>query len=177
MKKRNVLLLLLLITGLAYCCKPKNLKEGDIVFQISRSKQSPYVIFGTMSPWSHCGIIIEKNNKLYVLEASNVVKLTPYDDWKKKGFLGITRSKRIYDRPVKIKYKQYLGIPYDTQFKLNNNRLYCSELVYEIYTRQFGHSFKLHPISDYNVNNKIAKKFMQRRNIKSNQLFIAPCDL
>lgn len=68
------------------------LKEGDIVFQMSKSKQSPLVQYATGSPWSHCGIIIEKDNKLYVLEASNVVKLTPFQKWKERGRFGIVKQ-------------------------------------------------------------------------------------
>ena len=53
------------------------LKEGDIVFQTSKSPQSKYIIMSTKSQWSHCGIIIEKADGLYVLEAINRVSLTP----------------------------------------------------------------------------------------------------
>lgn len=53
------------------------LKEGDIVFQTSKSPQSKYIIMSTKSQWSHCGIIVEKPDGLYVLEAINRVSLTP----------------------------------------------------------------------------------------------------
>ena len=32
-------------------------KEGDIVFQISKSEQSPLIQYATGSPWTHCGIV------------------------------------------------------------------------------------------------------------------------
>jgi hypothetical protein len=45
------------------------LKEGDIIFHTSKSKQSPLIQYATMSTLSHCGIIVEKKGDLYVLEA------------------------------------------------------------------------------------------------------------
>ena len=99
-----VTVVILAALGLCLVASPQNFKEGDIVFQISKSKQSPLVQYATLSPWSHCGVIIEKGDKLYVLEASNVVKLTPLDEWKKKGRFGIIKRKRVCKEPVKIRY-------------------------------------------------------------------------
>lgn len=171
-----VTVVLLAALGLYLVASPQNFKEGDIVFQMSKSKQSPLVQYATLSPWSHCGIVIEKGDKLYVLEASNVVKLTPLDEWKKKGRLGIIKSKRVCKEPVKIRYKKYLGIPYDLQFKFNNGKYYCSELVYEIYRDQLGIELcKPKEIKRYNTLG--IKKKMNQRGISSKQLAVAPCDL
>ena len=170
------MVVILAALGLCLVASPQNFKEGDIVFQISKSKQSPLVQYATLSPWSHCGVIIEKGDKLYVLEASNVVKLTPLDEWKKKGRFGIIKRKRVCKETVKIRYKKYLGIPYDLQFKFNNGKYYCSELVYEIYRDQLGIELcKPKEIKHYNTLG--IKKQMKRRGISSEQLAVAPCDL
>lgn len=181
MKKKYIITIILVLISILVV---KNyafpsVKEGDIVFQISKSNQSPYIILATKSPWSHCGIIIEKDNELYVLEASNKVKLTPYKDWKKKGRGSIISTKRIFSKmPHKIKYKQYLGKDYDLSFKLDNNKYYCSELVWHIYKYQFDTIIaKPHPVSDYNITNKKALKLMKSRGITNEQMVIAPCDL
>lgn len=156
-------------------CTPQ-LKEGDIVFQISNSRQSNMIQIATNSIWSHCGIIIEKKDGLYVLEASNVVKLTKFEDWKKRGRFSLIKSKRIIDTPIKIEYEKYLGIPYDLQFKLNNSKYYCSELVWEIYKNQFGVELCIpKPIKDFNIS--LFKEEIESRNIDIDQLAIAPCDL
>ena len=42
-------------------------KEGDVIFQTSQSKQSPLIQIGTRSKITHCGIIVMKNGKPYVL--------------------------------------------------------------------------------------------------------------
>lgn len=76
-----------------------------MVFQISKSKQSPFVALATGSVYTHCGIVVEKKDGLYVLEAVGPVKLTPLDAWKDRGLLNHVRTKRVLDKPVKIRYR------------------------------------------------------------------------
>ena len=38
----------------------ENLKEGDLLFQISKSAQSPLIALATGSVYTHCGILVEK---------------------------------------------------------------------------------------------------------------------
>ena len=153
-----------------------NWKEGDIVFQTSKSRQSPLIQYATLSPWSHCGIIVEKKGQFYVLEASNVVKLTPVEGWCKRGKFGYVKKVRILDKDVKINYSKYLGKSYDLQFKFNNGKYYCSELVYEIYKDQLGIELcKPKPIKSYNILG--IKDKIHARGMNENQLVVAPCDL
>lgn len=167
-----------IVGAFLFCSYSGNLKEGDIVFQISKSRQSPAVIFATGSPWSHCGIVVEKPDGLYVLEASSTVRLTPLDKWKKQGKFGIISSRRVTDRPVKVKYKKYLGLPYDLQFRFGNKKWYCSELVYDIYKTQLGIEIGTpHPVKDYNITNKKILALMKKRGITKTQLVIAPSDI
>lgn len=147
--------------------------EGDIVFQTSNSKQSPFIQHATGSKWTHCGIVVYKGDKPYVLEASNVVKLTPFNEWKARSS-NFTKE-RLIDNCPKIKYKKYLGKPYDTSFRLDNDKYYCSELVYDIYKNQLGVEFKLRKVSSYNILG--LNKMLMNRGIKLNQLVIAPSDL
>ena len=52
----------------------------------------------------------------------------------------------------RVKYKGYLGIPYDMAFKFKNKKYYCSELVYDIYKDQFGIKIcEPRPLSDYHT--------------------------
>lgn len=176
MKKILFILLGLICINLAINASPCKWKEGDIIFQISKSKQSPLIHYATGSLWTHCGIIVFKNNKPFVLEASNVVKLTPIDTWLKRGRGGISITKTVINNPIKINYKKYLGQPYDLAFKFNNNKMYCSELVWTIYKEQFGIELcKPKSISSYNTFG--LKKIMKQRGINKNQLFVAPSDL
>jgi len=152
------------------------LKEGDIVFQTSKSPQSKYIILATQSQWSHCGIIIEKPDGLYVLEAISPVSLTPYQQWVERGRGKRVRVKRYTEDTIKIKYSKYLGKQYDKAFKFGNNQWYCSELVYDIYKRQLGVELcEPRPVSDYVISG--LGKILTKRGIDKNQLVVAPSDL
>ena len=156
--------------------KASELKEGDIVFQTSKSSQSKYIMRATHSPWSHCGVIIEKPDGLYVLEAISTVSLTPYSQCVERGKGKRVKTKRYTDEPIKIKYSKYLGKHYDTAFKLNNSKWYCSELIYDIYMKQLGVELcKPRPVSDYDL--KGMDKILSKQGISKKQLVIAPSDL
>lgn len=175
MKAKRLILLMLAMLALV-ACSATDWKEGDIILQMSKSKQSPLIQYATSSVWSHCGIIVYKGNEPYVLEASNVVKLTPLKKFIDRGRFGATKRVRYFDKPVKIKYKKYLGVPYDLQFSLKNKKFYCSELVWVVYKEQFGVTLcEPKPLSKYNTLG--LSKVMKRRGISEKSLFIAPCDL
>ncbi len=183
MKKILFLILIGLVVAINCNCLPigtfnkdLDIKEGDIVFQISKSNQSPFVQLATLSPWSHCGIIVYKNGEPYVLEASNVVKLTDLNTWINKGRGYTWKSKRIINNCPKIQYKKYLGQSYDLAFKFNNGKMYCSELVYTIYKEQFGIELcKPKKVSSYHIFG--LGKILKKRHINPNQLVVAPSDL
>lgn len=165
----------LLLVALDPGCDP-GWQEGDIIFQMSKSKQSPFITWATKSLYTHCGIIVKKNNQYYVLEASNVVKLTPINDWCNRGRFGMCKTRSVLNRPVKINYKKYLGKKYDLEFSFDNDKYYCSELVYQIYKEQLDTILcKPKKVSDYNLIG--LRKTMKKRHINKKQLVVAPCDL
>ncbi|WP_265733451.1 YiiX/YebB-like N1pC/P60 family cysteine hydrolase [Acinetobacter sp. ANC 3832] len=51
-------------------------ETGDIIFQTSKSAQSVVIQKATHSPYSHMGMIVKKQGKLWVLEAIQPVKYT-----------------------------------------------------------------------------------------------------
>lgn len=153
-----------------------NLKEGDLIFHTSQSNQSPAIRYATGSALSHCGIIIEKKDGLYVLEATHKLKLTPLQEFINRGKGGRWWAKRVVDEPVKIRYNGLLGRPYDMAFKRDNNLYYCSELIYDIYKKQLGIELcPLRKVSSYNVLG--VKKVLKRRGISLDQLVVAPSDI
>lgn len=173
-----LLVLLIAITAIKSPSAPaaSTLKEGDIVFQTSKSSQSKYIKLATQSSWTHCGIIIEKPDCLYVLEAISTVSLTSYGQWVARGKDKRVGVKRYSDDSIKIKYFKYLGKPYDTAFKFDNGKWYCSELVYDIYKRQFGVELcKPRPVCDYAISSM--GKVLTQRCINKSQLVVAPSDL
>ena len=186
MKKIAIILLVIAVAFLGvkavtYCNPPdqNKLQAGDIVFQLTNTRQAPLVEVATMSQKTHCGIVVEKKGKLYVLEAISTVQLTPLDKWVARSKDGKWWMKRYQDKPFNAKYNEYLGVGYDNAFKFGNKKWYCSELVYDIYKRQLGVELcKPKPVSDYHITGlKKVQAEMQRRGIQPDQLVVAPVDI
>ena len=183
MKKKKVfgilLVIVVLFLGIKYCSGQTSvdkLKEGDLIFHTSKSEQSPLIQYATMSVLSHCGIIIEKGDGLYVLEATGKLKLTPLQDFINRGKGKQWWAKRVIDKPIKVKYSHLLGRRYDTSFKPDNNLFYCSELIHHIYLKQFGVELcKYRKDSSYHIIG-LKKKLIQR-GINLEQKVVAPIDI
>ena len=183
MKKKKVfgilLAMVVLFLGVKYCSGQTSvdkLKEGDLIFHTSKSEQSPLIQYATMSVLSHCGIIIEKGDGLYVLEATGKLKLTPLQDFINRGKGKQWWAKRVIDKPIKVKYSHLLGRRYDTSFKPDNNLFYCSELIHHIYLKQFGVELcKYRKVSSYHIIG-LKKKLIQR-GINLEQKVVAPIDI
>jgi hypothetical protein len=112
-------------------------KEGDIVFQSLPHNELVDTIEGvTNSPYSHCGIVTQENGTWYVLEALVTVKMTPLKSWAIRGRDAQFEVYRIRDinedkaKLITTAAKTYLGRKYDARYKLDNDDIYCSELIY-----------------------------------------------
>lgn len=178
---RFILLIIsmLLLAGCGNSIDVANLQEGDVVFIESQSSQSPYIKVGTMSKWTHCGVVVNTPEGLKILEASKTVRLTPF-----AKFIGSAKNdnwtvKRPDQKLEKsISYSKYLGMPYDLEFKFNNGKMYCSELVWLVYQDQGVELCKPRKVSSF-ICTRIPrlKKLMQKRNISMEQTAVAPVDL
>lgn len=162
-----------------YCNATYQPQDGDVIFHVSESSQSMAIKVGTLSRYSHCGIIIMKNKKPYVLEAENGVELTPMDKWLKRGkWFHHYRVMRLKDeQPLKLSYK--LGGRYDRAFRFDNGRYYCSELVWEIYKKQ--NKIELcqpRLFGDYHfLSLPVIQKQIKSRGFDLEQKVVAPSDL
>ena len=160
----------------------EEVKEGDVIFQTSQSQQSPLIQIATRSKISHCGIIVMKNGKPYVLETLKTLVVTPLDKFIARGEDGKYWLKRSKKENIKIKYGNYLGKPYDLAFKFDNGKFYCSELIYDIYKNQLGIELcQPKKIGDYLIigTDKLPKiqEVMRKREISAEQYAVAPVDL
>lgn len=170
---------MLLLAGCGNSIDVADLQEGDVVFIESQSSQSPYIKVGTMSKWTHCGVVVNTPQGMKVLEASKTVRLTPFAKFigsaKNENWM-VKRPKRKLTKP--ISYSKYLGIPYDLEFKFNNGKMYCSELVWLIYKDQEIELCKPRKVSSF-ICTRIprVKKLMQKRHISMDQTAVAPVDL
>ena len=159
-----------------------DVREGDVIFQTSQSRQSPLIQIGTRSHITHCGIVVIKDGKPYVLETLKTLVLTPLDKFIARGKDGKYWLKRSDRENIRIKYAHYLGKPYDSAFSFDNNIYYCSELVYDIYKNQLGIELcKPRQVDDYLIlctdKLPVIKREMARRGITAEQYAVAPVDI
>jgi hypothetical protein len=59
----------------------EQLRDGDIIFQTSRSEQSTAIQKATHSQYSHMGIVFLRNGSPHVYEAIKTVQYTPLRKW------------------------------------------------------------------------------------------------
>lgn len=153
-------------------------QSGDVIFHVSKSSQSAAIKLGTWSRYSHCGIVIMKNGKPYVLEAENGVELTPMPKWLKRG--------RLWDhyRVMRLRDDQKLSLPYslggkyDRDFRFNNGKFYCSELVWELYKKNKILLCEPNQLKEYHfLYLPMVKKQIKSRGFKLDQEVVAPVDL
>lgn len=159
-----------------------DVREGDVIFHTSQSSQSPLIQIGTRSHITHCGIVVIKDGKPFVLETLKTLVLTPLDKFVARGKDGKYWLKRSDRENIKIQYAHYLGKPYDLAFSFDNDIYYCSELVYDIYKKQLGIELcEPKQVGDYLIlgTDKLNKieSTMQRRGITKEQYAVAPVDI
>lgn len=160
----------------------EDVREGDVIFQTSQSAQSPLIKMGTRSGITHCGIIVMKDGDAYVLETLRTLVLTPLDKFIARGKDGRYWLKRSDNENIQIKYNSYLGKPYDLAFKFDNNKFYCSELIYDIYLNQLGVELcKPRTVDDYLILGvdrlPQIQSAMNKRGITLEQYAVAPVDV
>ncbi|AWH87727.1 YiiX family permuted papain-like enzyme [Limnobaculum parvum] len=144
---------------------------GDIIFHTSRSSQSQAIQLATHSPYSHMGIILFRNNKPYVYEASKRVQYTSLDEWIERGVNGKYVIKRI-TRPLTTDQQHliqktaqtYINAPYDLSFSWSDEKQYCSELVWKIYFNALGIKIgNLQKLQEFDLTSSAVKKKLAER--------------
>jgi len=124
------------------------LRDGDIVFQASRSDQSAAIQKATRSKYSHMGIVFFNAGKPCVFEAIKTVQFTSLEKWTARGSGGHYVAKRLRDADkiltpanaaqLRTTALLFQGKPYDSAFEWSDSRIYCSELVWKIYKNALG---------------------------------------
>lgn len=174
-----------LITVLSPCTFAKDFQTGDLVFQTSQSAQSIVIRKATHSPYSHMGIIVNKNNQIWVLEAIQAVKYTPLKQWINRGVQRQYVLER-YQKPLTDNQKRklvteaekYLGKPYDIYFEWNDKSIYCSEIVWKAYDKALGIQLApLQSLKQFDLSDPQVKALMKQRygnQIPLNETVITP---
>lgn len=165
-------------------------KEGDIIFQTSKSAQSKAIQIATKSKYSHLGIIYFKDNVPFVFEAVQPVKLTPLKDWILRGVDEHFVLKRLKEREkyltgdniqiIRNVCEKFRGKNYDSHFGWDNNKMYCSELVWKLYDSIGLEVGELQKLEDFDLTSKAVKQKLEERygkNIPLKEIVISPVSI
>jgi len=134
------------------------------------------------------GLVMVRNGKPYVFEASSTVRFTPLDRWIASGERGHYVVKRLKNAatlltPASISRihevaRTFEGRPYDLTFEWSDDRIYCSELVWKIYDRamhiQIG---RLQRLKEFNLKDPAVQAKMRERygdKVPMDELVISP---
>ena len=169
----------------------EEIKDGDLIFHTSLSRQSKAIQLATKSKYSHCGIIYKIDGQYFVFEAVQPVKTTPLDKWIARGKNGhyvikrLKNSDKILTAEVleKMKYEgeKFKGKDYDLTFEWSDDKIYCSELIWKIYQRATGIEIgKLEKLSDFDLTSEVVRGKMKERygnKIPMNEIVISPSEI
>jgi hypothetical protein len=134
-------------------------EEGDVLFQsLSRSSDLIRAIEGvTQSDYSHCGVVIHIDGKWYVNEALGTVNSTQLKEWIKRGRgskIDIYRLRKEHQNHIPAfiqSLDKYQDLPYDIRYRMDDDFIYCSELVYKAWKDATGEELgKLEKLGDLN---------------------------
>jgi hypothetical protein len=132
-------------------------QDGDVVFQsLPLSPMTNMIEGATHSPYSHCGMVVREDGRWYVYEAIGDVRRTPLAAWfwRSRGYCFAAYRLTGEDQmhvPKMIEYcRACLGLPYDMRYELDDEKIYCSELVSKAYrhgsTRLLGDLVKVNDL-------------------------------
>jgi len=120
-------------------------QEGDVIFQsLPRSRLVVAIEGATHSPYSHCGVVARRNNRWVVVEAFDGVEETPLPEFLFRGrghgfaIFRLKAEHQDWAAPMAEASREYLGRPYDVRYRMDDEKIYCSELIYKAYGNVTG---------------------------------------
>lgn len=120
-------------------------QEGDIVFQsLPRNALVDVIEAVTESSYSHCGIVDFLDGEWVVHEAYDRVETTPLatflDRGRNDGFAVYRLKQEFREAVPRIleSTQPMLGRQYDAWYRMDDRRIYCSELIFKAYRSATG---------------------------------------
>ncbi len=191
--KTTVSIFLLLALALCSCARfaGYEAKPGDVLFQDLDSPQGQAVKLATASEYTHCGVVLEVDDDLVVLEAVGPVRFLPIQEWIKQGVGGHFVAKRLdtlygYLTPKNLAQMKtvgsvHLGKSYDGVFNWSDDQIYCSELVWKVYFEGFGLALcPTRELATYDLSHPAVVQKLQERygdSVPMAEPVVAPSDL
>jgi hypothetical protein len=165
------------------------LKEGDVLFQDMGGEFGEAIRLATKSGYSHCGMLLKKDGELMVYEAVGPVKFTPLKEWIGHGIKNSFVAKRLVNPGAltpevlaawQKKAGSYTGKAYDHVFGWNDDRIYCSELVWKMYKNAGIELSAPKKLKDFDLSHPLVKQQLALRYgnaIPYDENVVAPQDL
>lgn len=122
---------------------------GDIYFQSLPPSALVIAIEGvTQSSYSHCGILNKVDGAWVIHEAIGPVRVIALETWIMQGMrqeYDVYRLKPEYRSKITALLAAttpYMGLPYDIQYDFDDEKIYCSELIFKafrtVYDEELG---------------------------------------
>lgn len=120
------------------------LQTGDVILQPLKCWSCSLITAQEKSEFAHIGIVVKKENQIFVAEAYGEVQLVTLEKFleknhpdKKAKYIRLKLHKNLDPFVLSHLIQGYIGNPYDAQFGWNNFKggkelMYCSELVYKV---------------------------------------------
>lgn len=140
MRRLAFFMLLVVLAPSALRAEPAATWEtGDLVFTALPSTAGSVIASTTASPVSHVGIAVRRDDgRITVIHAAGRVREDPlprfatYGDGRYAVSRFAFRDGEERDRFVAAA-RRFIGVAYDMQYRLDNETIYCSELVYRAF--------------------------------------------
>lgn len=132
------------------------LKDGDVIFIKSQSEQARLLKIATESEWSHVGLAFRRSSGWDIIEAVGPVRWTSLQSFIRRSrhlHFEVKRPLFSFDaQKLRLSAETQLGKSYDLIFGWDDERWYCTELVWKAYKdvskKELG---SLEKIGDLNV--------------------------
>ncbi|HLE11387.1 MAG: hypothetical protein A2504_17210 [Bdellovibrionales bacterium RIFOXYD12_FULL_39_22] len=162
----SAVLLSLLLGPLSFAVCP--LKNGDLIFIKSQSSQAKLLRLVTNSEWTHVGIVYKNDGRWQAIEAISPVKWSSLHSFIARSTMlsfEVRRPNFTFNAEAVKEYaEQKLGEDYDLIFAWDDDRWYCSELVYKTYLAATQQALgTLERIEELAVNDPSVLKEIKRR--------------
>lgn len=131
----KILIFLLVTTFNAFALE---LKSGDILLQPLHCWACNLIEAETKSEYSHIGVVTKvKDGVVYVGEAFLKVREIPLEEFNSKTQKGLKLKvmRPYFSSPSLSKNFDtfFKGLPYDSAYLWDDNKIYCSELLYKLF--------------------------------------------
>jgi len=182
-------LALLVLPGMEVWAKsPAGYKpvSGDVIFQsFPHNPLTDLIESATESTYSHCGLVVVRPGGAVVLEAIGPVTETPLEQWIARGRDGafaVYRLRHEYAGRVGEIIQaanRFRGRPYDSRYRFDDEKIYCSELVFKAFQKVTGEELGVvRKLAEFNWKpNEAAIRRLEGGGLPLERKMISPKDL